>query len=318
MQVDDDLELLELMVADFKHSSNGFEATARWAEYSAAFLDFLRTEGLKNFRSRRHARGEPGHVLASFGAVDLNPSLDAHKPEDMYHAAASNFVGSSAVPIKNLPASKVGMPEGFEIGGQFYTLSWLNFYCRYAFVSKFIDFKDQIIVEIGSGSGKQAEMLKKAHPELTILIFDLPTQLYVANQYLAKVFFGTDYLADYRLCRGVESFSDIKRGKINVFPHWKYPIIDGQKIDLLWNAASFQEMGVETAARYISGAHQAENLYLMYNIKYREGAQYPGSRGVIDPKYIPLHVETDRSLARLAYTPAQWIYFDSIWKRRRE
>jgi hypothetical protein len=255
-------------------------------------------------------------VLRSFGAVDINPPLDQATPEEMFQVAATCFLGKGAKPITGLEASRVGNPEGFEINGKFYTLSWLNFYCRYAYVSKFIEFKDQIIVEVGPGSGKQAEMPKKAHPNLTIVLFDLPTQLYVCNQYLKKVFEGTDTVVDYSVCRNYTSFADIRRGKINILPNWKFPIVVGKQFDLLWNAASFQEMAETTARQYLDLASSALAMFLMYNIKFRPKSYLLGERGVISSKFLPYHHEKDRIVARLAYMPPKWIYFDSFWVRK--
>jgi putative sugar O-methyltransferase len=314
-QVHDDLELLDLMIADYQSADPDFQATARWAEYSERFLNFLKEEGLRDFRSRRHEAGSPGAVLASFGALDINPAFERASPTELFHSASTCFLGRNGKTIRDLPASTVGNPEGFEVEGRFYTLSWLNFYCRYAYVTKFMNLDDQTIVEVGPGSGKQAELLKRAHPNLTIVLFDLPTQLYVANQYLTKVFEGTGDVVDYRACRDISSFDGIVRGKINILPHWKYPIVNNREFDLLWNAASFQEMGPETAKSYLNGAASAKHLFLMYNIKYRENAPLPGARGMIDPKYLTTHLERDRIVAKLALQPPIWLYFDSFWDR---
>jgi hypothetical protein len=315
-QVEDDTKLLEKILADEKRAMPGFNATARWSTYSGSFVEFLRTSGLHNFRGTRQKKGTPGAVLASFGAVDINPDPERPngKPEAMFHAARCCFLGDGAKTIDELEASRVGNPEGFEIDGRFYTLSWLNYYCRYAFVSQHVRLSDQVIIEVGPGSGKQAEMLKKAHPGLTIVLFDLPTQLYVCNQYLTKVFEGTGQVADYRASSRVQTFADIQKGKINILPHWKFPIVENQEFDLLWNAASFQEMGAE-AARYLAAAAGAKAMYLMHNIKYREGVAAPGERGVISPKNLSGFREIDREGARLAFPPETWLYFDSFWKR---
>ena len=100
-QVNDDLGLLELMLHDHEEAPEAFRATARWAEYSSRFVEFLRSEGLRNFRGRRFTKGSPGAVLASFGANDRNPSFDREGglPEDMYHMARSSFRGPSAKPL---------------------------------------------------------------------------------------------------------------------------------------------------------------------------------------------------------------------------
>ena len=176
-----------------------------------------------------------------------------------------------------------------------------------------MEFSDQVIVEIGPGSGKQAEMLMKAHPGLTILLFDLPTQLYVCNQYLKKVFEVEDLVVDYRKGRNVEAFPDVQLGKINILPHWKFSILDGVNFDLLWNAASFQEMALETSKRYLKTARGAAAMYLMHNIKYRGLQKFPGERGVISPDFISSHTEIDRQPANLALKPFTWLYHDSLW-----
>jgi len=318
-QVDDDLACLEQMLSDHSNASNEFLSASRWAGYSDSFVGYLRSVGLHDFRGRRQEKSSPGYVLARFGAVDINPSADrpGAAPEELYHAAKTCWRGASSKSVHVIQSSRVGNPGGFEIGGKFFTLSWLNSYCRYAYASTYIDFNDQVIVEVGSGSGKQAELLKRAHPNLTILIFDLPTQLYVANQYLSKVFEGTDQFVGYDVGRTVQSFSEIQKGKINVLPHWKFPIMRRQSFDLLWNTASFQEMGRDTALGYLKDSGGAKNLYMMYNIKFHGPLAELGNRGVISPEVITTHREIHRAEARLALRPAAWIYFDSWWKKVR-
>ena len=151
---------------------------------------------------------------------------------------------------------------------------------------------------------------------MTLVLFDLPTQIYVCNQYLSKVFEGTDQVVDYRRGRRVKSFSDIQPGKINILPHWRYPIMRGREYDLLWNAASFQEMALKTAKRYLDGAAGARSMFLMHNIKFNGLAPLPGLRGAISAEHIPTHREMDRSLARLALVPDYWLYHDSFWVKR--
>lgn len=127
IQVEDDVRLLDELLTDYERAPAEYRATARWDEYSSTFVEYLRNTGLRDFRRARHEKGSPGYVLASFGAVDLNPDPKLTTPEEMFHAAATCFLGKGARPITELEASKVGNPEGFEINGKFYTLSWLNF-----------------------------------------------------------------------------------------------------------------------------------------------------------------------------------------------
>jgi putative sugar O-methyltransferase len=310
-QLDDDINLLNDILADADRSSTDFSATSesRWSSYSDTTLVHLREHGLVHFR-------KPGVLPNHFGATDKNPDPKRASAEDLFHSARSTFCGPSARRLEELPASKVGSPEGFTVENSFYTLSWLNYFCRYAFVSNFINFDSQIIVEVGPGCGKQAEMLKRAHPNLTLLLFDLPTQIYITDRYLSKVLGPTGDVANYRECRNVNNFKDIKLGKINIFPHWKFSIVNDCEFDLLWNAASFQEMAAPTSCRYLSGCHNAKALYIMHNIKYRGTKFFPGYRGSIDATNIPAHYEHYRQSAHLALVPPTWLYCDSFWKRR--
>src|SRR5690606_12192693 len=73
-QAHDDIELLDQMLADQEASDGRHDATARWDGYSRAFAGFLREVGLRDFRRHSHAKGTPGHVLHSFGAVDGLPA----------------------------------------------------------------------------------------------------------------------------------------------------------------------------------------------------------------------------------------------------
>lgn len=146
------------------------------------------------------------------------------------------------------------------------------------------------------------------------MLFDLPTQLYVCNRYLSAVF-GSD-VVPYEDARKFKSAADIVPNKINILPSWKFGMMQDSPIDLLWNAASFQEMGLETAQGYLQTAASAKNLYLMYNIKYRPALKPPGERGVMGPQYLKTHKELDRSPAHLVFKPNTWLYNDSFWERQ--
>ncbi len=258
IQVTDDPELLEMILQDHDAAPSEFLPTARWKGYSDNFVRFLRNEGLRDFRGRKLSKDHDGFVLARFGAVDINVgdmTSPGRAPLDLYQRARAEFLGPDAVEIGDIPASRVGNPQGFDVEGRFFTLSWINYYFRYAYVSRQLgEFGNKTIVEVGPGSGKQAEMLKRAHPDLTIILFDLPAQLYVCNQYLTKVFEGTNQVAGYRELRSIKDFSEIHAGKINILPNWKSSIIEGNSFDLFWNSASLQEMGPEEATKYLKRA----------------------------------------------------------------
>ncbi len=314
-QVNDDASLLELMITDQEQAAPIYHSAARWKKYSAHLIRFIKANGLTDFRRIKDRDDEGAKGLRSFAAVDFLPTTPSFDPEVLIKATRAAAVGTSAKSIANLSNSRVGNPEGFERDDNFYSLSWLNFYFRYAFVSRFMDFDKQVIVEIGSGSGKQTEMLKKAHPGLTILLFDIPPQLYVCNQYLEKVFEGSDQVTGYEKTRKFTSFSDIEIGKINILPNWQIGLLENQKFDLLWNAASFQEIMPEIVKHYMDMCQGAQSLYLQYqfNQTHAETGELASPQGVITSEYLGNFVEKGIEVAALPYVRKNWPYYDSFW-----
>ena len=143
-------------------------------------------------------------------------------------------------PISALEASSVGKPEDiFRIKERRYTRSLLNYYIH-AYCCQYVNF-DSInsIMEIGSGAGKQIEVIKKLHPHLSFYAFDIPPQLYVCEQYLSALF--PEDVVSYATTRSMK-FIPKEQGKIFIFGSWQVPKIENLSHDLFWNSASFQEM----------------------------------------------------------------------------
>ena len=108
---------------------------------------------------------------------------------------------ANARPISEIETSNWGNPNDyFKISDNHYTMQFLNFYIRYCFINSNIDLKgNEIIVELGSGSGHQVEILKKLYPNLTILCFDLPGPLYLCEEYLKNVLKPSEIVSSARL-----------------------------------------------------------------------------------------------------------------------
>lgn len=140
--------------------------------------------------------------------------------------------------------------DAFVVGGHAYTMQFLKFFWRYTFAAQFIDFtQTKVIVELGSGMGSQAEIFRKLYPNATILLFDIPPQLYVAEQYLSAVF--PDDVVSFRQARDMRTLSNLVPGKIYVLGSWQLPMVTDIAVDLFWNARSLGEMEPEVVANYL-------------------------------------------------------------------
>lgn len=202
---------------------------------------------------------------------------------------ASNY----AKPLETVGESLAGSPGEFFTteAGKHFTLRFLNYYLRYAFVSQKLDLDNLgTFVELGSGSGRQVEILKKLHPDMTFLLFDIPPQIYVAERYLSTVFPGE--VVSYRDTSSLRNLENLEKGKIHIFGSWQFPLLKDFEIDLFWNAASMQEMEPDVVMNYLSIVNQSANHVFLEAVMHgHHVASRPGVTGVIE-KTTSAHYKT--------------------------
>jgi putative sugar O-methyltransferase len=295
-QITDNKPLLEEMIRDMDSAPAEYKPTNYWSVYAKSHIPELLKKGLKDFRRREDS------VLASYCATDLTPydfvvketnndvmliSKRAYMApiiigELAYDYAALYGETKGALPLENLEISILGNPEFlFQQKGKWYTLNSIYYYLMYAYTCQFMDFKRiNTYVELGSGLGLQAEILKKFYPDKTYLLFDIPPQLYTCQQYLQSIFSGD--LVPYEVTKKMSSLKNLKKGKIYCFPSWKFPLLKDIEFDIFWNAASFQEMEPDIVANYLNIVNgRAKAAFLHENMKGHILARKPGELGVI-------------------------------------
>jgi putative sugar O-methyltransferase len=375
MQVADDRELLDLMMADMAQADELYRPTNYWQVYERPTLRELNSEGLRDFRRRQNSALtragasdlylEGGicfsrrvrNYCASFrdrfkrrftlpirvaGWIDraLGAAIPVQFPYGMreqqirelaLEIASCKAQQAGAKPLQEFDASLAGNPEGvFQIDGHNYTMSMLYYYLRYVYCCKYVDFETvRVFVELGSGSGKQLELLRKLYPHITFLVFDIPPQLYVCEQYLKAVF--PDWVVSYRETREletIEALGDVTPGALCILPTWKFLLLSDLPVDLFWNAASFQEMEPHAVANYLQVVNaQAEWVFLQELFSGKPQASAPGEPGVIKPVTLEDYqaglsefemVDMSPSWGPLGVVTEEGVYCDSVWRRKRE
>lgn len=274
IQVEDDQELLEVMTSEMREADEKFRPTHFWKFYEDRFLPEVRSYGLKNFRRRY------GSVLSSFGGTD--PDHDSLSDEtklirriarrvpvvsrletisprgsavtrERYRRVGAKF-NRIGFDLRQCPTSLVGNPEHVvKIEGQPWTATHLEYCSLFADAARHVKFpRNGTMCELGTGLGRNAEIWARLFPLATILMFDIPPQLYVANQYMAKVF-GARVIG-YREATRLDPTTAASRiaGKVLLLPSWRMPMWSACKIDMFWNSASFQEMEPEVVSNYLS------------------------------------------------------------------
>jgi len=355
----DEPELLRSMLAEQAASHPRFHTTNYWKNYERRLLPYLESHGLRGFRSGNYARG--GEVLHSFGASDRalerRPPLAARAIEKLLRraglvsqaaafrrrvasldpqeleaqqnrlvATAEAFErGAGAIPLAALDVSRVGEPaSAFSYNGKTLTPAALGYYMRYAYVSRRVDFRElKLVVELSSGAGKQAEVLAKLHPHLTLVLFDIPPQLYIAHQYLSAVL--PDRVVRFDPQAHLDPDHAFIPGKIHLMGNWQIDLLRGRSVDLFWSAASLGEMEPDIAQYYLDIANGcAAHVYLMQKMDGKEVAPRAGAHGVLSKVTLEQYRTALADFELLDRQPARMPdgglpgagYEDSFWSRR--
>ncbi len=319
IQVASDEALLDLMMDDLRKAEQEFQPTNYWAAYEPRFMRELKMHGLKDmrrqknlvfrsfgavdfvhpvaeltFRNSRVFKRWPMNTAAltrlavRFDAlmsryIKTVDSLDFDSYVRLGYAYAQEYArGSHARPLSEFSMSLAGNPDGVvDIDGRWHSRQMIQYYLQYAYASRFVDFERlPVIAELGSGMGRQAEIFFKLHPNNAYLLFDIPPQIYVAEQYLKTVFPGK--VISYRETRDWTDLSLIKPGHIHVFGNFKMPLLRSRAISLFWNSASFHEMEPDVVVNYLQYVNaSAEWAYLAENLKGGKKAKAPGDLGIL-------------------------------------
>lgn len=238
---------------------------------------------------------------------------------------AKNYgISNNAMPIENLDVSLSGNPENvFYVDKRAYTISMLNSYCQYAYCCKYMNFeKIHSIMELGSGFGKQVEVIKKLHPHITFYLFDLVPLTYICEQYLASIF--PNDLVSYRKTRNLTSIDDSTSGKIYVFGNWKISEISNLHYEMFWNSASIQEIEPKQALNYLKIINSQTSNFIFLNERMegtRVASSY-GKRGMIEQTLLSHYKEGLENFKLHNLTSAMRIprlstsdYSYSFWKK---
>jgi putative sugar O-methyltransferase len=361
-QVDDDPALLDLMLEDMRRSDRLYQPTNYWANYCDLVAREIHANGLRDFRRR------DAEILSRFGAIDMPPPFampdrggtdqanwelfkavvggmnmlwnqGANVGPGMISAgqffamceviADGNAERAGITPASRLSFSPYGNPVGFVSGerhGSFAALYYYNFAC---WLAGRCDLNQiDVVVEIGSGYGGQAEVLKLLYPHLTIVLMDLAPQLYFAERFLTKAF--ADAAVPYRETRAGDWDGTLSPGKVHFLAPAAIADLTPQGRVLFWNAASFGEMEPEVVTNYAGHVSRfADALFLMQFFHGKPPGR-PGEGGVLAPSTMATYEAAFPDFDRVALADAHNVdgvsilregerslpYQNSYWTRR--
>ncbi len=340
---------LDRLYNEYKNAPELFQAGRYWKAYEDKIISEIRKADIEQLRSGKYP------IFGTFGFSEQVYNYRTNMPffkKLMMQTVRKLFITNRAIlpyslklsdiremaynqcilqgqianttSISEIETSTFGNPEDlFEINGKKYTMQFLNYYLRFCFVQKNLQLRgDETIIELGSGSGLQVEILKKIYPNLTILCFDLPAPLFLCEQYLTKAL-GEDIVVKSNQTRDLTDLNrTIQKGKVYMFGNWYFPLLESFKFDLFWNAASFGEMEPEIVKNYLH--YIKDNCQSIYLLQARKGKESSGISGVVTPikfnDYVSMlpkfevvqeadAVEAHRKMSQSGG------YFQAIWKK---
>lgn len=343
-------DTLENLIESYKNAPEIFQATRYWKGYE----EKTRKEILKADINKLRSGAYP--IFATFGFVEsvyaynnvpfhlrlakkiirklfitnthnLPYSLSLKDIREMaYRHCLLTGRYTNARPISDFEASSFGAPADlFKIKGKQYTMRLLSLYKRYCFAHKHIEIKgNEVIVELGSGSGHQIEVLKKLYPDLTILCFDLPVPLYLCEKYLTEVLGPEQIVGAKTILKQDLAHFNIEKGKVHFLGNWMIPVLKNQTFDIFWNAASFGEMEPDVVENYLSYVlGQCDWIFLL---QARHGKERYASSGVENPINFEdynqmLHgyelVEEQDAYEAHRRMAQSGGYFEAVWKKNK-
>ena len=356
-QIDDDLSLLNLMVNDMEASEAIYQPTKYWKEYTYKVTELIRKIGLHDFRRSNEEVLSSFGCLDTAPSLHFSTFLnntnylEEHTKELLgptFKVANSLWesgvpVGPDGLTIKNfflmserladakamevglkplseLSISRYGNPLGYiknETHHTFRSIYYFNFVC---FIAQFVDISQySTVVEIGSGSGAQAEILKKLFPELTVILLDLAPQLYIAERYLCKSL--PNDLIPYQETNSKDWKGPLLPGKIYCLPLRAIEALAPEGKVLFWNAASFGEMEpnvLQNYAKHISSF--SSHLFLMQMFSGKNGTNSPVTMSVYETAFSSYKLlgKSESTLADTV-TPIfedSGVYHNTFWEKK--
>jgi putative sugar O-methyltransferase len=352
--IQDDIALLDCMIEDQKNVSSFYQPEEETAGIMEIFFQEIRRqslnqtmfEGTRSFNAISACNFSPSRgQIYTLGNLHQTGEIDDYEYEVLLKAAeisrkkpklkilpyeiSENDLNETAYriadtygclngarPLKELSMSLSGRPEYyFTIEGRNYSFVFLYHYMRYAFCCKHIDFdKIDNFIELGSGSGRIVEIVRKLHPYIKFYLLDLPPQLYLCHQFLKSIF--GDSLVPYQQTRKA-SFNQIDaKGGIAVLPVSRIETIQPEGNTISWNQMVYSTMNPPVVKHYLDYIRKMANSIYIIEPMTKEGRpSFEIYNQALSNDY--KNIGRSRSLKPLGYMESHWGKAeDTVWIKK--
>lgn len=292
IELEDDFEILDMMIADSKNQPPLYQQGPYWAAKAQNAVNEIKRCGIAGFRGSANLIGQSyadnlpidirnayNHGLKRLArwltrTYPLNKIFEAQVRCTESHACESITYAQEILTTKArtrdllekyaIPYSCLGeCQKKAEIDGQVYSTHYLDLLEQHDNVASRIRFRDvRSVFEIGGGFGTNVHLLLENYKNIRkVLYLDIPPNLYVGTQYL-KAFYGTG-VSDYRALRRLDSIEFSADDSMEIFciAPWQIEQYAGA-VDVFLNAHSFVEIPdhvVRNYAEKVNGFHDSRD-----------------------------------------------------------
>jgi putative sugar O-methyltransferase len=281
IELKDDFELLDMMLADSKNQPPLYRPGPYWATHSKNAANEIKRCGIADFRGSSNLiglsyadnsyidnRDAYNHGLRRFARwlTKIYPLSKIYESQVRLTESYANENITYAQEILNgrektrnllkkytIPYSLLGnCLRKVNIDGHDYSIYYLDVLEQHDNIAARIKFNDVYSVfEIGGGVGTNIHLLLENYKNIRkILYLDIPPNLYVGTQYL-KAFYGTAVF-DYRATKHLNSiiFSENDNVEIFCIAPWQIEKFESA-VDVFMNSRSFVEMPKDVVKNYV-------------------------------------------------------------------
>lgn len=281
------IQVLALAARGRNRRLTGHAPSDYWSGELAKFEYMLDASPLIIENLRQHT-----HNLTGLHANYYRPSLSKQRRRFTEKLEALRALDDAALWI---PESRLLGGFGFEIDGELVNIDTLKFYevliamqmgavlteLRHAAERK-------LVWEIGAGWGGFPYQFKKHCPNVTYVITDFPELFLFSATYLMAAFPDAK-VRFYGEVPPEETFSDWRELDFIFLPDTFHSTVRPDRVDLMINMVSFQEMTTLQVEAYVRRAYELEcpYLYSLNRDRSRHNQELSNVRSIIGQYYWP-------------------------------
>ena len=265
------------MFKEMKKSPALYQPSAFWAVLNEVHLEYLSKDGFDNFKRTVNSKyfnwGTIGIIVHQLSPIfkellsgNVAPLIDS-KFEDreklnyfkaltyrIYLASLFEYISQydSLNILNNIEEPLIGNPFVVKYKGKLISQDLCNSVYEFYSITQLTHLPEKVkVAELGAGYGRVGYVLLKTIPGSTYCVIDIPPALFIAQNYLSKVF-PKEKIFKFR---PFASFKKVKRefeqSRIQFLMPHQIELLPKDYFDLFINISSLHEMTREQIKNYI-------------------------------------------------------------------